>query len=345
MDFFASERHYLAHLLPIWNALDPGERGTFYAPHIGEPWMERHRLQLKGGAVVVASFKDSRTMRQRPRIYVEHGAGQTYEGVTNGSYSGGDGHEGTELFLCPNERVADRWRSRYPKSCVEVVGSPKVEASMARLGQAGQGWVRRGTAGLGWAWSGEARQGMARGAVVGVSFHSDLRVCTETLSCFPEYRPHLALLTEHFTILGHGHPRIWRRLEPFWRSIGVEPVRDFDEVLGRADVYEVDNSSTAIEFMASGKPVVWLNGKHYRRDVHHGGRFWEWADAGVQCDRPEDLVDSIRLALTDPPRIAARRKEVVSEVYGPLDGLASQRAADAIRHHVVQTRQPKGFLL
>lgn len=173
---------------------------------------------------------------------------------------------------------------------------------------------------------------IGREVTVAISFHWDARsVCPEARWAFPHFKDALPALAERFTVLGHGHPRVFDHLKSYYLEVGIEPVRDFAEVLERADCYAIDNSSTGVEWMATDRPLVWLNAPWYRRDVWHGGRFWDWARAGVQCGEPSDLVDAVERSLEDPLEMRLARRDVCSRVYVHLDGRASERAASAIR--------------
>ena len=130
-------------------------------------------------------------------------------------------------------------------------------------------------------------------------------------------------------MIGHGHPRAWPTLKIVYDHWGIEKVRSFDHVMSRADCYVVDNSSTLYEFAATGRPVVVLNCPRYRRDVHHGLRFWDHIP-GIQCDSPEDLPGAIELALEDPPELREIREEAVAAVYPQHDGHATDRAVEAL---------------
>lgn len=168
--------------------------------------------------------------------------------------------------------------------------------------------------------------------VVAFAFHWDgSNIVPEAGNAWPTFGPHLHTLTDRYEVLGHGHPRIFRSLRPHYERMGVEPVADWREVFSRADLLAVDNSSIGPEFAATGKPVLWLNAPHYRRDVWHGGRFWEWPTVQVQCDEPAYLGECVDAALHDGPSVASAREAMVASIYAFRDGLASVRAADAIR--------------
>ena len=261
-------------------------------------------------AVLVASWGDYKRARKEgyERIaYLEHGAGQSYSGdrtsVDHPGYSGGRGHIGDGLYLVPNEYSANRWRSAYPHATVEVVGLVKHIPDREP----------------------------GDGPVVGVSFHWPCGVAPETRTVFTHYRPALAALARKYSIIGHAHPR-WST-EPVVRQafgrVGAPFVEDFDVVCRGADVYVCDNSSTIFEFASAGRPVVVLNGPSYRKDVNHGGRFWDWATVGVQVDRPDDLVAGVAQALSDEPAQRAERERIVDLVYPYREG-AAQRAADIL---------------
>lgn len=340
VDFVVSERQYADHLLPIWFALSEEERGTFY----WQADVERHLIEagvegwaLRRGKVppsttrltVVASYNDLIVSRPRPIVLVNHGVGQIYRGdpraARHPAYSGGEQREDVVLLLCPSERDARVNRERYPDQHSEVVGCPKLDRWQGRRSLGDRDAVSR-----------------SRDPVVAVSFHFPLGLCPETMWAFPEYFKAVAELGRHRHVIGHGHPRAWDRLLPFYEEAGIEPVKHFGDVLDRADVYVCDNSSTIYEFASTDRPVVLLNSAMYRRDVEHGLRFWECADVGVQVDRPEDLAAAIDEALEDPPERAAIRRRISADLYAWRDGRCARRAADAIRSAAVElaTRRP-----
>lgn len=329
VDGFASERHYVDHLAPIWQALDESERGRFIVANATlATWAARRGVTAEVATlnatdprpVLTASFIDhaeAARRRQRPWIIlVEHGAGQHYGGddspsrSRHGSYSGGHGREAVRLFLCPNETVAQRNREVYPDAAIEVVGCPKLDA-----------------------WHTDPPPRPSPGPpIVALSFHWDTVTIPEARTALPHYVESLVDLGDSFRLVGHGHPRIAERLEATFAKIGVPFVVDFEQILDAAALYVCDNSSTLYEFASLDRPVVALNAPWYRRDVDHGLRFWNLIP-GLTCDDPGDLPWTIRRALEDPPAARTLRTRAVETVYAMRDGNASERAVEAIRRH------------
>lgn len=319
---YASLSHYADHIDPIWDALPETARGASWSP-----FGDRPGTSMPGGPggrerplqpVLVASWPDAVTYeaRRRPLIYLEHGVGQTYE--ADPTMAGAAGWAGnrdpslrrTILFLCPNETVAAGWRARFDAPAV-AVGCPKLDA-----------WHR----------GDRPKQGPPTVAVTG---HWDCPLGPETRSALPHFDralPGLArwAASNGVRLMGHGHPRAWGGpLLRRWSRVGVVPVRDFATVLDQADVLVADNTSALYEFASLDRPTVVLNAPWYRRDVHHGLRFWD-AVPGGQVDDPDDLVPAVEAALRDPAATAGLRATAVARAYAATDGRAAERAAAAI---------------
>jgi hypothetical protein len=260
--------------------------------------------------VAVASWGDlKRSMPpEAMQILMEHGAGQSYKGTDCPSYVGGTGNHGyVSLYLAPNQYAARIHRDRHPSVPVKVVGCPKLDKWHAR----------------------ECKH--HKKPVICISFHWDCRVVEETRSSFPHFKAGLAELKAAFpNVIGHAHPRIMKDIRPVYESLGIKVVENFNEVMEKADVYAVDNSSTLFEFASTGRPVVVLNAPWYRKNVTHGLRFWECADVGVQCDHPRSLVACFKKAIKDAPEQKQCREKAISVVYAYSDGKAADRAAAAI---------------
>lgn len=321
LNAFATGISYAAHIWPIWRALEPEERGRFYASNQVGKWLAaRGAESVSAGRppdprrtgprpVLVASWQDERACDGHPVAYLEHGAGQTYclAGAGHQSYSGGRGHAAS-LYLCPNEEVAARWRSAYPETPTAIIGCPSLD------------WV--------------LRERPVPGESVAISFHADIPLVPETRSAFPFWQRHLADLAAAFPLLGHGHPRIYARLEGTYRRLGIESTPDFEDVLCTSAVYLVDNSSTAFEFAATGRPVIFLNSPRYRREVHHGLRFWEATEVIPAVDEPDALRGQLKVALERPEQGREARLGLAEGIYTKLDGKATERALRALRRFV-----------
>jgi hypothetical protein len=305
---WASQPHYAEHVAAALAGVPDGLRGDLFVPsralaaglrvrgvNVVAP-DDRGWPMPSGEPVVVAGFRDVAAMRGRRVALLEHGAGQTYVGVRDGSYAGGRGRGRVDVFLCPSGRVADVNAAAGGR--VEVVGCPRLDVL----------------------WDERQKFGRHRdGNRVAVSFHWRCRLTPECGSAWDAFKPDVRRFVAEgrWQVLGHGHPRLWGEVGPWWRSLGVEPVEDWTTVVRRADFYVCDNSSTMFEAAAVGLPVVVLTDPEWRRDVEHGLRFWEYADVGPELTPG----DSWEWALSDVRLFEDRRREVVEGVYAlPPDG-------------------------
>lgn len=261
-----------------------------------------------GDAALVASYRDLLAARRkgfRRFAYLEHGIGQSY-GNGHPAYPGGRGIRGeVGLFLSPNETAAAGDRAATPRARVDVVGDPRLD----RL---------------------PAREPDPPGPVVAVSFHWDSRIAPETRSAYRHFAGALNDLVAEYSVIGHAHPRARGQIAPVFARRRIPFVSSFDDVCRQADLYVCDNSSTLYEFASTGRPVVVLNIPAYRRSVEHGLRFWQAAGVGMNVDDPADLVDVVRLALGDPPAVAAARERALAIAYAHRSG-AAERGAAAIQ--------------
>jgi hypothetical protein len=277
----------------VWSEIYPLRRGIFAT--------DARELLGRTNPVIVAGYRDLLSVKPRPVVLIEHGAGQTYGGGTP-AHPGGRNRETVALFICPSERVAALNKARYPDVPAIVVGSPVMDHHHR--------YPARPEAGT-----------------VAVAFHWNSLVAPEARSAFPYFADSVAALSRERVVIGHGHPRVESALRRWYSENGITWV-SLEDVYRRAEVLIVDNSSVGWEFLSLDRPVVWLNAPWYRKNVNYGMRFWEYADSGVQVDDPADLPFSVAEALLDTHR--ARRREVVSQVYTYTDGRASERAARAI---------------
>lgn len=347
---YAAQRHYVDHIFPVWEALPADVRGDF------EVRGDAHaRLLELGGTpavrrdprvpVLVASKIDEDAVRPAPVVLIEHGAGQSYSDHNPG-YPGGTDRARVVLFICPNTTVADRWLDMYPSTPVAVVGCPKLDRWLPPAYICPPCIADEFAPGPHSCWDLEVAADCecrvcwpVDEPVVAVTWHWNCPVKPETHSGFELYAPGLRGLiaashqgTVAYRFLGHAHPRN-EEAKQWWPKVGVEYAPTFDEVLNRADVLVVDNSSVAFEFAATDRPVVLMNLPEYRRDVEHGLRFWSHAGIGEQIDHPGELHAAIMRAIRSDPQASARRR-LIGDVYTFRDGTSSARAAAAILEHV-----------
>lgn len=304
VDLVAEHQHYYDHLLPIWYALPESVRGINWgAGKVARPGLDR--------TLLVAGYSDVVRYANSPVIYVEHGSGQSYHDLPlsvapfYSPLQPTKQHRNVVAFICPNEEVAARWSRSYDRPTF-VVGCPKLDPWHSGL------------------------RGEHEPRTVAFTFHWDppASVWTqvpELLSGFEHYWPVIEQTIKRFredgyVVLCHAHPRA-NAVKNFFHSLDVEFVELSSEILDRAEILVADNTSLSAEMMSLGRGVVFLNRPEYRRAVQHGGRFWQWPErTGVSIDTPKDLAD---LDLDSVPASSWHP-------YAFADGLAAQRAADAI---------------
>jgi hypothetical protein len=322
IDLICGEPQFLDHTAPIIHAMPARLRGRVLveasllarARALG---LAAEQWQTPGppNPVLVASWRDIKRARQlgRERIaFIEHGAGQSYGGGghqekdprcphCHPSYAGGRGREGISLTLVPNEHAAERFREAYPDMDVQVVGCPKLDTLPKRE--------------------------PGPGPVVAISFHPNAYIgCSEADSAFRQYRNMIPQLSRQFSLIGHAHPLWAARVRPWFTRWSIPFVEDFADVCRRADLYAIDNSSTLFEFASTGRPVLVINSRGYRRSMNHGLRFWDAATVGVQVNDPTQLRPAIERAIADPPEQRAAREAALDIVYAYRSG-AAKRAA------------------
>lgn len=335
IDVAVSEPHFLEHAAPVLAALPPDRRGVIrvfngFTGIDGRLATEAIAARLGIGVTIgwegevrptlTASVGDAARTQKAGRsaiALIEHGSGQSFGAdpdpavALDRSYPGGKGRGMVGLFIAPNAHAAGRDAARYPAAATAVVGCPKLDAIPAR--------------------------NPASEPVIAVSFHWDCRKCPETQTGWPEFKAALPWLARRYRMIGHAHPRIIDELEPEYKSMGIEVVRSFRDVLARASVYINEGSSTLFEAAAAGIPVIPLNPSFFRRHVLHGLRFYEAAGVGrnVSARNRHDnsiagkLVEAIEEALADPPERRAGRDHALAIVYAHR-GDAARRAADAL---------------
>lgn len=260
---------------------------------------------------LVASSSDAAAVAPTPCVFMEHGAGQAYDADerTAGLSGWSTGTiPNAKLFLCPNRYVAQRRQNRHPNALAIAIGCPRLDTWAHLTGNHEQ--VERNVAALAFRW--------------------DQPRIPETRSAFDHYRPHLMEMAKRLASAGirpvmTGHPRAAKALRIHAKRTGWE-WWESDDVLTSAAVLAFDNTSLGYEFAAVDRPCVVLNAPWYRRDVHHGLRFWECIP-GEMADDAREAVAAIARAFEDPlPEV----RDCVDTIYPARDGKASWRAAEAI---------------
>ena len=311
---FATFSHYQDHLWPLIEELrSRGHTVDALSPWRNADWAEyRHPDQLAAMGDVVwltASAMDAKRV-PGPTVYLEHGAGQTYEADERGhahkSYSTGR-IDNALLYLCPNFFVYTRRRRAHPEVPAVCVGSPRLDAYPVGHHEA----VER---------------------AVAFVFHWDCEVVPETRSAFDHYvndmlRIGLELRRNGYLPVAHAHPRISKRVRHHLGGRGFD-LWDIDDVMTKAAVLVADNTSVLYEFAHVDRPIVVLNAPWYRRDVHHGLRFWE-VIPGVMVDEPDQVIGAVRRSLDSDPGALVRRN-AASVVFPLQDGATASRACDVI---------------
>jgi hypothetical protein len=347
-DFFARRTHFVDHLAPVWKVMD--WRGKFYVPDCLYEYALSQDIQdvmaLKpvesdplavappgGSPLVTCAYHDmmlaQKARPQRRLILMEHGVGLVF-GINHSGYAGGLGlRRRVKLFLSPNEYIRAKTAKSLPHAAQVVVGCPKLDEWGLTPNPspfASPKYGDRQTA------NGEGRKKRGK-PVVCISFHwNGAHIEPEAGSAFEHYRkvlPELARQAD-FKLIGHGHPKIIDLLANEYEENGIEVVRDFREVMRRADIYVNDCSSTMYEFLTTGKPVVIMNAPQFRKNKNFGIRFWLYVDIGSQVEGPEELIGAIEATLQDPMKYQEAREKAVKDLF-PYLGCSATRAAAAIQ--------------
>lgn len=299
-----NQRHYLPHLLAVYQQLEPDERAGIN-PFLGLETMPRDVALCAGWA----DAKAARKLRYRRVVLMEHGCGQSYLGNSDGRrgnphYVGGaERAQVLDLALLPNTMAAEVERRFNPTLPVAVVGSPWLDVLESRAGE------------------------IPLAAKVTVAFHWNATgVAPEAGSAFREYRYAVDRLEGAVV---HAHPRAdeqaawYRGRHLWWESDPLEAVM-------ASPVLVSDNSSILYYGAALGRSVVVVNAKGWRKDVHHGLRFWSHAGVGEQVDTPFSLRDVVERAPQWYRDNRRERARLLAEVF-PWRGNARQMAVAALR--------------
>ena len=294
--------HYRRHVDAVWRHLPLELRGEKLTARAVVRTLPREDIVMVGGFYDIAKFPLNRI------IYVEHGAGQAYFGDSKAAshpcYHGSVHDKRVISYISPSQQVADSWdRPAFAAGC------PALDVHYGRNPLA---HIHAPTA--------------------AITFHWDARrVCPEAWSAREHYINDLhsmvaILRSSGFHVIGHWHPRDPKGAK-IWRNLGVERVAAVDDVLSRANLLIVDNSSVAYEAAALDIKVLSLNAPWYRRDVEHGLRFWGHIPGATIDDIYEfgrfDIKDYVQY--TDPSKVV--RRSAAEYAYAIPPGHAGEQAA------------------
>ena len=253
-----------------------------------------HLAPLEGlgpDLVLVASTKD---LRNNPgAVYMDHGCGLQWHGPRTLDSIRADARG----VLAPNEYLAGRYAAAG--IVAGVVGTPKLDALLKVPRPSGP---------------------------VAISLHWTTVAYSRVLG---DYRGAFAELAARVEVIGHGHPRAWSKLRPYWEGLGVEPVADFAEVVRRAGTYVCNHGSTIYEWAALDRPVVLLEVPGQERLIRtsSGLRYTDHAWVGEHAT-PETLVDVVRdVRVRDV--FARQRAAATAELY-PYLGRSVERALEVL---------------
>lgn len=265
--------------------------------------------------MVVASNSDLDSIRgkvgTRPIVLVEHGAGQTYSGA--GAYSDGGDLRGCSLILAPGPYSLAKRRRFCPTVKIVMVGLLKLENLLA---------VRE---------DGEEARRASDVPTVVFGWHWDCKTCPESRATWPRWIEAVAKMAADdmgWNVLGHAHPREWHRILPFYQEWGIQTVKRFDDAMAKADLYVVDNSSTAFEAAALGVPVLLLDSPVYQK-ARHGLRFGVEGAAFRHCSEPSLLHEACLKTHAESKTVVQAQYSVLDRVYSPALG-GPAKAAEAI---------------
>lgn len=335
IDVYASRASYWRHLAPIVDELrNRGHDLATWTERRAQPWGNRwvDDTWRKAHVTLVASWQDARRLEDRPLVYLEHGAGQTYADGNGRGWAGGDELDHVQLFLGPNDRVGKIWRARYPQAAVETVGDPALDQHFRRKCNIERGISTPNVARARVSEPAATTSGVEP-AVVAVTAHWRCTTCPETWPAVGEYSREIAQLRTTYRVAATGHPKDEpgaRGRAKRWR-VPYEPDPDvvLATLVASGGVLIADNTSLMYEAAALDVPVLALNGRRWRREVEHGLRFWSHVP-GVQVDDAAKFRDALKAAVEDPTEFRELRARAAAAAYAHLDDGAAARAADAI---------------
>jgi hypothetical protein len=329
IDFLARQSYFIHHLAPIWNTINPADRGTFY---ILDHCEEEARKKLKdplleiytddgdcgSNPIVTAAYGDAVRAYDwdhgRPVILCEHGVGLTFG---KAAYADGLGQRvNFSLFPVQSEYVLSKVHPDLKHKPHPVVGVPKMDIFAGEF---------------------QKPHPMPRLPTIGLAFHHGDKFSRPGVvgSAWEHYAEKLPELAKRYKVLMHAHPTAAGGLHDVYKNmqaLGAEFVPEFETMMRRADILINDTGSASYEFIVTGKPVILLNAPWFDRKEKYGLRFWDYADIGPQIDDPYFLIKVIDETIEHPDATRPYRSKAVSDLF-PYLGESSIHMVDAILNH------------
>ena len=108
-----------------------------------------------------------------------------------------------------------------------------------------------------------------------------------------------------------------------------DPFYDTVKLLAVANMGITDYSTIGVEFFALDKPVIFLD---HLEDLYSDPKLMEIyvRKAGYIVRNPKDIRKKVLFALKNPAEKKNLRKKYASHFFGPMDGNAAERGAEAI---------------
>ena len=327
VDVYATQRHFLDHVQPVWEALPEEMRGALFTQKrfaAGVPDLPTSPRAGAGDLLLMCSFGDLKyatVTNTRPIVFMEHGAGMTFQnehGYVFSSYAGSLERPRVCLFLNVNEYAAAANARAHPRTESAIIGSPKMDR-----------WYPLRP-------SPRHTPNYDTAPTVAITFHWDGRLLSPGIgNAYEHFRQALPRFVQDgpyrpYRTIGHAHPRFQKQMRLECLALDIPFVDRLEDVFEQADLLVGDATSALYEFASLGRPVVVMNAPFYHQEPDRGVRFWQHIP-GIQVDEPDDLAQATLTALADPPGLQAIRRSAVEAVY-PFRGDAAERAVAALQN-------------
>lgn len=302
LNAYASHPHYVNYIKPIWDRLPNKLKGEFHVhPRCDGLYDLPTARQFTNPQppLIVAGATDAK--RADRYIFIEHGAGQTYE-AGHGNYANHP-KPGCLAAIVPGPYCARIMQQANPNL-------PVIQAGAYTLREVIKSWLigpqepegivnimpMQPTILFTWHWRGAA-------------------VSPEADTGFGQFRESMLQIHPSMRVKGHAHPRILGEAAEWYRQHGIPTVETSAQALQNMSLLVADNTTMIYEAAALDLPVIVMNPSMYRKGTHHGLRFWDMIP-GPQANSPDEIPELVANELMYPDNWAAERKQITDQVYG-----------------------------